>query len=237
MRAAGGILGFLASSPLEAAVSVYGTVPAAAPARPLRAARHHRDPGAPGARPAAGPAVDRLTGHTPEQPAETDPRLRPRRRAAGAARHPTSTARGSATRRSSRPPWSTRSPASGCARARSARRGARRRGRGRRPHRRRTPVADKAPLEAPPTAAIPQRVEQLSLAGDVTYTLPDAAILEPGCPHRARSAANDRVVESLTAVLEQFDIDAQVTGFTRGPTVTRYEVELGPASRSSGSPR
>ncbi len=68
--------------------------------------------------------------------------------------------------------------------------------RGRR--RRRGPVADKAPLEAPPTAAIPQRVEQLSLAGDVTYTLPDAAILEPGSPHRARSAANDRVVESLT---------------------------------------
>jgi DNA segregation ATPase FtsK/SpoIIIE, S-DNA-T family len=47
--------------------------------------------------------------------------------------------------------------------------------------------------------------------------------------HKARSAASDSVVESLTEVLDQFDIDAQVTGYTRGPTVTRYEVELGTA--------
>ncbi|MGB7818475.1 MAG: DNA translocase FtsK, partial [Ornithinibacter sp.] len=89
-------------------------------------------------------------------------------------------------------------------------------------------VPERVPLEAPPTNPLPQRVEQLSLAGDITYTLPDAALLEPGSPHKARSAANDRVVESLTTVLDQFEIDAQVTGFSRGPTVTRYEVELGP---------
>ena len=55
--------------------------------------------------------------------------------------------------------------------------------------------------------------------------------LAKGAPHKVRSAANDRVVESLTSVLEAFEIDAQVTGFTRGPTVTRYEVELGPVGQ------
>jgi S-DNA-T family DNA segregation ATPase FtsK/SpoIIIE len=54
-------------------------------------------------------------------------------------------------------------------------------------------------------------------------------VLRQGSPHKARSKASDAVVDSLTSVLEQFDIDAQVTGYTRGPTVTRYEVELGPA--------
>ncbi|WP_130013252.1 FtsK/SpoIIIE family DNA translocase [Serinicoccus sediminis] len=88
--------------------------------------------------------------------------------------------------------------------------------------------AAKRELEAPPTAQLPQRVEQLQLAGDVTYTLPESALLKPGTPHKERSEANDKVVEALTGVLEDFNIDAQVTDFSRGPTVTRYEVELGP---------
>jgi S-DNA-T family DNA segregation ATPase FtsK/SpoIIIE len=93
---------------------------------------------------------------------------------------------------------------------------------------RQTPVPSRVP-EAPDTTALPQRVEQLLLAGDVTYMLPPNDVLTPGSAPKERSEANDRVVDSLTQVFEQFDIDAQVTGFSRGPTVTRYEVEVGHA--------
>lgn len=86
---------------------------------------------------------------------------------------------------------------------------------------------EQAALEPPPHQPLPERTEQLLLAGDVTYTLPPNEVLAAGTPHKTRSAANDRVVDALTGVLESFDIDAQVTGFSRGPTVTRYEVELG----------
>ncbi|HEX2361500.1 MAG TPA: DNA translocase FtsK 4TM domain-containing protein [Jiangellaceae bacterium] len=85
------------------------------------------------------------------------------------------------------------------------------------------------PTEPPPHTPLPARVEQLALSGDVTYALPSSDVLRQGSPHRARSAASDQVVEALTQVLDQFEIDAQVTGYTRGPTVTRYEVELGNA--------
>ncbi len=87
-----------------------------------------------------------------------------------------------------------------------------------------------APPAMPP-APIPARSEQLQLSGDVTYTLPESDFLPAGPPGKDATAANDSVVDALTDTLQQFNVDAKVTGFSRGPTVTRYEIELAPGTK------
>ncbi len=84
-----------------------------------------------------------------------------------------------------------------------------------------------AELPPPTHSNAPLRAEQLTLSGDVAYVLPDQSILKPGTAPKARTEASDAVVGRLADVLEQFDIDARVTGYQRGPTVTRYAVEVG----------
>jgi len=85
----------------------------------------------------------------------------------------------------------------------------------------------------PPSATLPPastaRPEQLMLSSDAIYELPPQDLLRLGPATKAKSKANETVVAALTEVFLQFEIDAEVTGFMRGPTVTRYEVELGNA--------
>jgi S-DNA-T family DNA segregation ATPase FtsK/SpoIIIE len=72
------------------------------------------------------------------------------------------------------------------------------------------------------------RPVQLELANGVGYTLPSLDGFGAGAPHLEHTKANDEVIAALQQVFAEFDVDCAVTGFNRGPTVTRYEVELGP---------
>jgi S-DNA-T family DNA segregation ATPase FtsK/SpoIIIE len=88
-------------------------------------------------------------------------------------------------------------------------------------------ITQEVPKISKPVKSETTRPQQLLLSSDAKYELPPADLLRGGPASKGKSKVNETVVAALKQVFEQFDVDAQVTGFMRGPTVTRYEVELG----------
>ena len=76
-------------------------------------------------------------------------------------------------------------------------------------------------LSPAPTTAAPVRAPR-------PYVMPPMSMLASGTPPKAKSAANDQMVAAINSVFQEFSVEARVVGFSRGPTVTRYEVELAP---------
>jgi len=85
------------------------------------------------------------------------------------------------------------------------------------------------PIPAPSVTPPLSEAEQLELAEMLDYLLPPQDLLKSSPATKGKTKANETVVAALHEVFNQFDIDAEVTGVMRGPTVTRYEVELGNA--------
>ncbi|MGH2689437.1 MAG: DNA translocase FtsK, partial [Actinomycetota bacterium] len=87
------------------------------------------------------------------------------------------------------------------------------------------PAAEAEPLDAPlvPVAATPPPPSGKG------YQVPPPTLLTVGTAGVVAERAIQDTIDALEKTLRDFAVDARVVGHTPGPTVTRYEIELGPA--------
>ncbi|MFM6963139.1 MAG: DNA translocase FtsK 4TM domain-containing protein [Micrococcales bacterium] len=79
-----------------------------------------------------------------------------------------------------------------------------------------------------PAEVAPEKPKPIRLK---PYVLPAKNLLGAGTVPKTKTAANDAIVGAIDNVFQEFQIAARVVGYSRGPTVTRYEVELAPGTR------
>ena len=93
----------------------------------------------------------------------------------------------------------------------------------------RSPDAEPISGQSPAAHGMTTKPQQLAMpVGDSkNYKLPAIDILNTGGAREVSQRSIEETSKVLEATLQQFNVDAAVTGFTAGPTVTRYEIELG----------
>src|SRR5918993_128062 len=95
----------------------------------------------------------------------------------------------------------------------------------------RPPPPPPAPADLPGAGDAVQMAMTLQAKAGGAYTTPPESLLRQGHARPVDPRRLDETQKVLERTLEQFDVDAKVPRYTRGPTVTRYEVELGPATK------
>jgi len=90
----------------------------------------------------------------------------------------------------------------------------------------RQPTAPRRPA-GPPARGVPQRMPLGPTAQRSAWEMPSLDLLALTSHRRADEEATAERGEQLVAALAAHGVDTELVGYTRGPTVTRYELSLG----------
>jgi DNA segregation ATPase FtsK/SpoIIIE, S-DNA-T family len=93
------------------------------------------------------------------------------------------------------------------------------------------PARPPAPSSPPNAGEAVQLAMTLKAEAGGAYTMPPRSLLRRSNARPVDDRRLNDTAQVLQHTLEQFEVDARVARWTRGPTVTRYEVELGPATK------